>query len=192
MSDKTNERGEPDEIWLQIHGDANPADYPDGPLPDLRGDDVTWCWEPIFEHDVKYVRADIVAALDKPAGPVGGEAVAWQYKMHECWHTTESDEPWRSKGLEVRPLYTHPAPPVVDEAALRAVASDLRHSAKHDDLEPWAISFMGSLAGRLTAALTQPSQPFTFQGIPIVENPDMAPDEVRVFNRPSQPGEEGE
>ena len=64
MSDKTNERGEPDEIWMQIHGDANPADYPDGPLPDLRGDDVTWCWEPIFEHDVKYVRADIVAALE--------------------------------------------------------------------------------------------------------------------------------
>lgn len=64
MSDKTSERGEPDEIWMQIHGDANPADYPDGPLPDLRGDDVTWCWEPIFEHDVKYVRADIVAALE--------------------------------------------------------------------------------------------------------------------------------
>ena len=54
-----NERGEPDVIWLQVHGDANPADY-DEPA-DMRPDGVTWCWEPIFEHDVMYVRADLAA-----------------------------------------------------------------------------------------------------------------------------------
>lgn len=65
----------------------------------------------------------IVAALEEapagagePAGSVDSEAEAWQYKMHGHWHTTVSDEPWRSKGLEVRPLYTRPAPAVVDEA----------------------------------------------------------------------------
>lgn len=150
MSDKTNERGEPDEIWLQIHGDANPADYPDGPLPDLRGDDVTWCWEPIFEHDVKYVRADIVAALAEPADSVGREAVAINYALVHRFSVENS----------------------VDYNALSRLIRRCTYG--------------------LTAALTQPSQPFTFQGIPIVENPDMAPDEVRVFNRPSQPGEEVE
>jgi hypothetical protein len=57
-----NERGEPDVIWLQAHGDADPADYPDQPV-DVTRDEVTWCWEPIHEHDVKYIRADIAAPV---------------------------------------------------------------------------------------------------------------------------------
>lgn len=54
----TNKRGEPDVIWLQAHGDANPADY-DKPV-DVTSGDVTWCWEQIYKHDVKYIRADLV------------------------------------------------------------------------------------------------------------------------------------
>lgn len=52
----------PDRIWLQYHGDADPADYPDGPEPSP--DEVTWCWEPIWEHDIEYVRADHIEALE--------------------------------------------------------------------------------------------------------------------------------
>lgn len=49
----------PDRIWLQYHGDEDPAHWPDGPEPDLA--EVTWCWEPIYEHDICYVRADMLA-----------------------------------------------------------------------------------------------------------------------------------
>lgn len=41
----------PQFIWLQLYGDSSPDD---GPVPDCR-QDVSWCWEPIFEHDIKYV-----------------------------------------------------------------------------------------------------------------------------------------
>lgn len=33
------------------------------------------------------------------------EAEAWQYFIHGHWHNTESEEPWREKGLPVRPLF---------------------------------------------------------------------------------------
>ncbi len=46
----------PKKIYLQWHGDADPADYPDGPDPDQS--DVTWCADKIFEHDIEYVRVD--------------------------------------------------------------------------------------------------------------------------------------
>ena len=62
MSDiKTNERGEPDRIWLQIYGDADPRDYP-GQMPWI-GEETSWCGEPVFEHDIEYVRSDIADQL---------------------------------------------------------------------------------------------------------------------------------
>lgn len=54
-----NERGEPDYIWLQVHGNENPAHITQP--ADIQADGVSWCWEPIYAHDVMYVRADLVA-----------------------------------------------------------------------------------------------------------------------------------
>ena len=51
---KTDKNGAPDYIWLQLHGDADPTDY--NQPADCKSGDVTWCWEPIYAHDVKYVR----------------------------------------------------------------------------------------------------------------------------------------
>jgi predicted esterase len=48
----------PERIWLQLYGDASPDD---GPV-DYRNNEVTWCWENIFEHDIEYIRADIHSA----------------------------------------------------------------------------------------------------------------------------------
>ena len=53
--------GAPDRIYLQWHGDADPADYPNGPDPSL--DDVTWCADKIYEHDIEYVPANEVTRL---------------------------------------------------------------------------------------------------------------------------------
>lgn len=53
--------GAPDRIYLQWHGDADPADYPNGPDPSL--DDVTWCADKIYEHDIEYVPATEVTRL---------------------------------------------------------------------------------------------------------------------------------
>lgn len=46
----------PERIYLQWHGDADPALYDDEPPPDMG--DVTWCAEPIWDWDIEYVRAD--------------------------------------------------------------------------------------------------------------------------------------
>lgn len=51
----------PEKIYLQWHGDADPADYPDD---EPRGDDVTWCRDKIFDHDIAYVRAGNLATLE--------------------------------------------------------------------------------------------------------------------------------
>ena len=42
----------PSAIYLQWHGDSEPSDDP------VCITEVTWHWEPIFPHDVKYIRAD--------------------------------------------------------------------------------------------------------------------------------------
>lgn len=49
-------KGIPERIWLQYHGDADPADYPEDQYPD--DSEVSWCYEPIFEHDIEYVTVD--------------------------------------------------------------------------------------------------------------------------------------
>tara|TARA_B100002049_G_scaffold235326_1_gene219444 strand:+ start:25 stop:372 length:348 start_codon:yes stop_codon:yes gene_type:complete len=56
---KANHRGEPDRIYLQVHGDGNPANY--AAPPALSGGDVTWSLAPVFDRDVEYVRADRAA-----------------------------------------------------------------------------------------------------------------------------------
>jgi len=43
----------PDVIYLQWHGDGDPSDTPENFKP--VGDEVTWCADKIFEHDVKYL-----------------------------------------------------------------------------------------------------------------------------------------
>jgi len=50
--------GAPAEIWLQLHGDGEP----DGSPVDYR-DEVSWCWEKIHDHDVRYVLADTPPTL---------------------------------------------------------------------------------------------------------------------------------
>ena len=58
MSKRNNEA--PDRIWLQLHGDAEPP-FDDRDHPPWA--DVSWCSEPVFAHDVEYVRADLAADL---------------------------------------------------------------------------------------------------------------------------------
>ena len=54
-----NEFGEPEAIYLQIHGDQyeEPADYKA---------EITWCWHKINECDVRYIRADKVKQIAVP------------------------------------------------------------------------------------------------------------------------------
>mgnify|MGYP001566511809 CR=1 FL=1 len=46
----------PDVIWLQFHGDAAPDDD-DGPVC---SDDVTWCDDKIFDHDIPYAHVPFI------------------------------------------------------------------------------------------------------------------------------------
>lgn len=46
----------PERIFLQWYGDADPDVEGDS---DPNTEDVTWCAENIYEHDVEYVRADL-------------------------------------------------------------------------------------------------------------------------------------
>lgn len=52
----TNDRGEPDAIYLQLH---DPDDIDVTQAADYRCDGVTWCWERIHANDVRYVREDL-------------------------------------------------------------------------------------------------------------------------------------
>lgn len=61
----------PKKIYLQWHGDADPADYPDGPDPDQS--DVTWCADKIFEHDIEYVRVDELDRLRAELAVLAGD-----------------------------------------------------------------------------------------------------------------------
>jgi len=58
---KTDERGAPDELWLQLYGEDD-LDPEQGPV-DVKESEVSWCWHRIFDSDVRYVRADRVAAM---------------------------------------------------------------------------------------------------------------------------------
>lgn len=58
---ETDERGAPDEVWLQLYGEDDPG-LDDRPV-DVVASEVTWCWHRIFDSDVKYVREDLVDGL---------------------------------------------------------------------------------------------------------------------------------
>ena len=75
----------PEKIYLQWHGDADPADYPDGSEP--RGDDVTWCRDKIFDHDIAYVRADKLAALEAERDQLRAENAELQNELTKGIHT---------------------------------------------------------------------------------------------------------
>ena len=51
----------PEKIWLQI-GDDELCTYSEAMKA---GADVSWCHEQIFQYDIEYIRADLVAAKDK-------------------------------------------------------------------------------------------------------------------------------
>lgn len=49
----------PDKIYLQWHGDGEPND-----VGEVDGNEVTWCKDKIFEHDIEYVQASRIDALE--------------------------------------------------------------------------------------------------------------------------------
>jgi hypothetical protein len=56
--------GPPETIYLQYYGDADPEDF--GPDEDpIQSGEVTFCREQIFEHDIVYVRRDLVRAMKR-------------------------------------------------------------------------------------------------------------------------------
>lgn len=52
----TNDRGEPDAIYLQLH---DPDGIDVAAESDFTADGITWCWERIHYNDVRYVREDL-------------------------------------------------------------------------------------------------------------------------------------
>lgn len=65
----------------------------------------------------------IDAYLSRAAEPVG-----WQYFHADLWHLSESDEPWRSKGMPVREVFIHPSGYARD-------AKRYRWLAEHEDAD---------------------------------------------------------
>ena len=57
----------PARIWLQIADDDY---YADQPFPEPASDQITWCADSVMDVEVKYVRADLVAALIDAAADV--------------------------------------------------------------------------------------------------------------------------
>jgi len=50
----------PSSIYLQWHGDSDDVDEP---VPEEALEFVTWCADRVFDHDVRYVRWDLVDRL---------------------------------------------------------------------------------------------------------------------------------
>ena len=75
----------PSSIYLQWHGDAEPSEFYDGPEPT----DVTWAREKIWDHDVKYIRADMVEKLmESVAVRIAADqaAVPYMEQVLKCWN----------------------------------------------------------------------------------------------------------
>lgn len=85
FDETVNEFGEPELIYLQLHGDRyeQPADF--------KGDEITWCWHKINECDVKYVRADIARHFSIP------NAIPSTFKL--WWSMIEADGELAEKPL---------------------------------------------------------------------------------------------
>lgn len=75
--ERTSEFGEPETVYLQLHDPDDGNEKSHG--SNYKADGVTWCWHPINENDVRYIRADLfqqspavvvpdaVSVLDKAA-----------------------------------------------------------------------------------------------------------------------------
>ena len=85
----------PKRIWLQLHGDEPPEAW-NGPV-DFRSGEVTWCWEPIFEYDIEYVRADLADARERELvesayreGHFTGRCGAAMFDENDDWSNSKS------------------------------------------------------------------------------------------------------
>lgn len=115
----------------------------------------------VFESEATdYIRRIGAPLYTRPAAQV--EAVAWQYQQHGQWVTVASDEPWRSKGLPVRPLFATPKPSTPDIIAV-ANAYFREHSPHDPDAAPMSGEAVVSYAstpkhneGREVAAVPKP------------------------------------
>lgn len=73
----------PAELWLQLHGDCHESELSE-PV-DYTGGDVTWCWHPIHDTDVRYVRADLAASpKEQPVQPTAGWTTFDTHTAHEA------------------------------------------------------------------------------------------------------------
>lgn len=67
IDERTNEFGEPETVYLQLHDSDDGNEKSHG--SNYRADGVTWCWHPINENDVRYIRADLVQQSPAVAVP---------------------------------------------------------------------------------------------------------------------------
>lgn len=63
IDENSNDRGEPDAIYLQLH---DPDSLDDTEKDDFRADGVTWCWHSINHNDVRYIREDLAKTMPIP------------------------------------------------------------------------------------------------------------------------------
>lgn len=65
--ERTNEFGEPETVYLQLHDPDDGNEKSHG--SNYKADGVTWCWHPINENDVRYIRADLFQQSPEVAVP---------------------------------------------------------------------------------------------------------------------------
>lgn len=87
------------------------------------------------------VQDDEAAAMARALLPAQEqEPVAWQWQNHGQWHVTNDEERARDlawDGVEVLPLYTHPAPvPAVPDAVTKLLNILDRHTVELGWCEP--------------------------------------------------------
>ena len=71
----------PKEVWLQWYGDLFKEDELIEPPHDA---EITWCSEEVFDHDVRYIREDLVMIGWKCQNPDCGEVLFGPNKPDTC------------------------------------------------------------------------------------------------------------
>lgn len=71
--ERTNEFGEPETVYLQLHDPDDGNEKSHG--SNYKADGVTWCWHPINENDVRYIRADLFQQSPAVAVPADIQAL---------------------------------------------------------------------------------------------------------------------
>lgn len=79
--ERTNEFGEPETIYLQLHDPDDGNEKSHG--SNYKADGVTWCWHPINENDVRYIRADLFQQSPAVAVPDQPKLTVWYGSMPE-------------------------------------------------------------------------------------------------------------